>query len=48
MIDEWLRAKIKASEDELLKERDCVGHLLPNATRAVCSIEEDTMLPGEN
>jgi malate dehydrogenase (NADP+) len=35
------------TEDELVKERDCVGHLLPNALRAVCSIKEDTMLPGE-
>ena len=27
-IDDWLRAKIQASEEELLKERDCVGHLV--------------------
>lgn len=35
------------SEEELLKERDCVGHLIPGAQRAVCAITEDTMLPGE-
>ena len=28
IIDDWLRAKIKASEDELVKERDCVGHMI--------------------
>jgi hypothetical protein len=38
---------VQESEDELLKERDCVGHLIPGATRAVCEIVEDTMLPGE-
>ena len=27
-IDEWLHKKIQASEEELLKERDCVGHLV--------------------
>ena len=34
------------SEAELAKERDCVGHLIPGASRAVCDITEDTMLPG--
>lgn len=48
VIDEWLQSKIAASQEELLKERGCVGHLIPNSTRAVCSISEDTMLPGEN
>lgn len=47
IIDDWLRDKIKASEDELLKERDCVGHLI-GAEVAKCEISEDTMLPGEN
>ncbi|KAL6783681.1 MDH5 [Auxenochlorella protothecoides x Auxenochlorella symbiontica] len=47
-MNDWLIEKCKASEDELLKERDCVGHLLPNATVAQCMITEDTMLPGEN
>ena len=28
IIDEWLDTKIKASENELRKERDCVGHLV--------------------
>jgi len=48
VIDDWLRAKLNATQDELIKERDCVGHLIPNAKRAVCAIEDDTMLPGEN
>eukprot|EP01025_Chloroclados_australasicus_P044103 TRINITY_DN4754_c0_g1_i2.p1 TRINITY_DN4754_c0_g1~~TRINITY_DN4754_c0_g1_i2.p1 ORF type:complete len:475 (+),score=60.07 TRINITY_DN4754_c0_g1_i2:137-1426(+) len=47
IIDDWLRDKIKASEEELLKEKDCVGHLI-GAEIAKCEIEEDTMLPGEN
>lgn len=49
MIDDWLREKIRATEDELLKEKACVAHLLPNPPPgAVCEITEDTMLPGEN
>jgi malate dehydrogenase (NADP+) len=36
------------TEEELLKERNCVGHLIPNAKVAYCEITEDTMLPGEN
>jgi malate dehydrogenase (NADP+) len=47
-IDDWLAAKIKETEEELQKERACVGHLIPGATEAVCMITEDTMLPGEN
>ena len=39
---------VQVTEEELTKERDCVGHLIPNAKRAVCAITEDTMLPGEN
>ncbi|GAB4822519.1 hypothetical protein N2152v2_009565 [Parachlorella kessleri] len=46
-IDDWLREKIKVTEDELVKEKNCVGHLIPNADIAVCEIKEDTMLPGE-
>ena len=42
----WLLL-LQETEEELLKERDCVGHLIPGATRAVCMITEDTMLPGE-
>jgi hypothetical protein len=40
----------QASEDELIKERNCVGHLIPNATAAFCDpqLQIDTMLPGEN
>lgn len=41
VIDDWLRQKLSASEDELVKERDCVGHLIPNAKRAVCTIKEE-------
>lgn len=41
-----LHSALQESEEELLKERDCVGHLIPGATRAVCAITEDTMLPG--
>ena len=49
VIDEWLRAKINASQEELVKERACVSHLMPNAKWvAACDIKEDTMLPGEN
>ncbi|KAL4421594.1 hypothetical protein ABPG75_010885 [Micractinium tetrahymenae] len=47
-IDDWLREKLAETEQELQKERDCVGHLIPGAQRAVCAITEDTMLPGEN
>lgn len=45
-IDEWLQAKIKASEDELIKELDCVKHLV-GEDGGSCAIAEDTMLPGE-
>lgn len=48
VIDDWLAEKLAATEDELKKERDCVGHLIPNAQAAVCLISEDTMLPGES
>jgi hypothetical protein len=49
IIDDWLRAKLKASEEELIKERECVGHLI-GVEGAACRIGpgEDTMLPGEN
>lgn len=49
IIDDWLRAKIAASEEELVKEKECVGHLI-GMTGAACRIGpgEDTMLPGEN
>eukprot|EP00775_Hariotina_reticulata_P010501 gene10501-10661_t len=49
IIDDWLRTKIQASEEELVKEKECVGHLI-GITGAACRIGpgEDTMLPGEN
>ncbi len=28
IIDDWLRMKIAASEEELVKEKDCVSHLI--------------------
>ncbi len=45
---DWLRHKLKASEEELLNERDCVGHLIPGSMAAVCRINDtgDTTLPG--
>lgn len=48
IIDDWLRSKIRASEEELVKERDCVGHLIGNAA-AACAIRgtADTTVPGE-
>lgn len=47
-INDWLKEKIAASVEELSKERDCVGHLIPGSSFAACAITEDTMLPGEN
>lgn len=47
-VNDWLRKKIDASVEELSKERDCVGHLIPGSSFAACAIQEDTMLPGEN
>lgn len=46
-ITDWLRKKINASAEELVKERDCVGHLIPGSSFAACMITEDTTLPGE-
>ncbi|GBF91076.1 NADP-Malate dehydrogenase [Raphidocelis subcapitata] len=50
IIDDWLRSKINASLDELVKEKECVGHLI-GTSNPVCRInkdEPDTWLPGEN
>jgi malate dehydrogenase (NADP+) len=49
IIDDWLRKKIQATEEELVKEKECVGHLI-GIQGAACRIGpgEDTMLPGEN
>lgn len=50
-VDDYLRAKIKASEEELVKERDCVSHLIPEAalTGAACNLAggEDTWVEGD-
>ena len=49
-INDWLREKIKASEEELTKEADCVSHLTGKLGGA-CELQgagTDTMLPGEN
>lgn len=47
-VNDWLREKIDATAEELSKEKDCVGHLIPGSSFAACAIKEDTMLPGEN
>jgi hypothetical protein len=39
---------MQASEEELLKERACVSHFIPNAAPAACEITLDTSLPGES
>ena len=48
-INDWLRERIKTSEDELTKEADCVSHLTGKVGK-VCEITADTpdtTLPGE-
>lgn len=50
VIDEWLQMKLDKSQEELVGERSCVSHLIPEARRRsppACDIKEDTMLPGE-
>jgi malate dehydrogenase (NADP+) len=49
IIDDWLRAKINASVEELTKEKECVGHLIgaPAASCRITPQDEDTWLPGE-
>ncbi|GLC36092.1 hypothetical protein PLESTB_001381500 [Pleodorina starrii] len=49
IVDEWLRNKIRASEDELQKEKECVSHLI-GMMGGACSLRgvEDTTVPGEN
>lgn len=49
IVDEWLRAKMRASEDELQKEKECVSHLI-GMMGGSCSLRgaEDTTVPGEN
>uniref|UniRef100_A0A7R9V6N4 malate dehydrogenase (NADP(+)) n=1 Tax=Chlamydomonas euryale TaxID=1486919 RepID=A0A7R9V6N4_9CHLO len=48
IIDDWLREKIAASEDELVKERGCVSHLI-GVDGGTCDIRgvADTTVPGE-
>ncbi len=48
-MDEWLRSKIRASEDELQKEKECVSHLI-GMMGGSCALRgaEDTTVPGEN
>ncbi len=49
IVDEWLRKKIRASEDELQKEKECVSHLI-GMVGGSCALRgvEDTTVPGEN
>lgn len=42
----YLKERIAKTEKELLEERDCVKHLM-GEFGGVCTIKEDTMLPGE-
>ena len=48
-INDWLRERIKKSEDELTKEAECVSHLTGKMGGACELVGEtaDTMLPGE-
>ncbi|KAI3917179.1 hypothetical protein MKX01_003628 [Papaver californicum] len=46
IIDDYLCARIKKSEDELLAEKKCVAHLTGEGN-AYCDLPGDTMLPGE-
>ncbi|KAJ9531878.1 hypothetical protein QJQ45_022016 [Haematococcus lacustris] len=48
ILDDWLRQKLAATEDELSKERDCVSHLI-GVMGGSCDIRgaEDTSVPGE-
>ena len=45
-INDWLRERIKKSEEELIGERGCVAHLM-GVEGGSCPILEDTLLPGE-
>lgn len=47
VIDDYLREAINKTQDELIKEKACVGHLI-GTMGAACEITKDTMLPGEN
>jgi malate dehydrogenase (NADP+) len=45
-INEWLRDRMQKSQEELVNERKCVGHLI-GEYGAACLLLEDTLLPGE-
>lgn len=45
-INDWLRERIKKSEEELSNERGCVSHLM-GVEGGSCLMLEDTLLPGE-
>lgn len=46
-VDDYLRDRIRKSEDELIAEKKCVSHLI-GAPNGVCELPDgDTMLPGE-
>lgn len=45
-INDWLRDRMQKSQEELVNERNCVGHLI-GEYGASCAILEDTLLPGE-
>jgi len=47
-VNDYLRAKLVASEEELVKEKNCVKHLMGEAGGYCDPALEDTMLPGEN
>ncbi|GAX75772.1 hypothetical protein CEUSTIGMA_g3215.t1 [Chlamydomonas eustigma] len=48
ILDDWLRSKIKATEDELSQEKSCVSHLI-GLDGGSCAIRgaPDTTVPGE-
>ncbi|KAJ7205697.1 hypothetical protein O6H91_21G000100 [Diphasiastrum complanatum] len=46
VIDDYLRKRIKKTEEELLAEKKCVAHLIGEGN-GFCDLPEDTMLPGE-
>lgn len=47
IIDDFLHARIKKSEDELVAEKKCVAHLIGEFNGACELPEGDTTLPGE-
>ncbi|TMW93847.1 hypothetical protein EJD97_011082 [Solanum chilense] len=46
LMDDYLRSRIKKSEDELLAEKRCVAHLTGEGI-GICDLPGETMLPGE-